>query len=94
MYEYESLTKHTQDFVRLPRYPHVEGDQCLRTISKILMRDYGDDRLAVPIMCRSNSLPVIQAGGGSYVFHTSPKQDTGLSYQDSVKTVADGAHGP
>ena len=27
-------------------------------------------------MCRSNSLPVIHAGGCSYVFQTSPKQDT------------------
>jgi hypothetical protein len=34
--------------------------------------------LAVPIVCLSNSLPVIQVRGGSYVFHTSPKQDTFL----------------
>ena len=45
-------------------------------------------------MCRSNSLPVIQAGGGSYVFHTSPKQDTALPYQDTVETVTDRVHGP
>ena len=35
-YEYKSLTKHTQDLVRLPRYPHMEGDQRLRPISKVI----------------------------------------------------------
>jgi len=30
----KSLTKYPQDLVRLPRYPHVKGNQYLRSISK------------------------------------------------------------